>query len=192
MLSSQTVAAQPASAPLAAESALMNLRLRQREARRREGFWLLGWGALNAGVGSALAVASRESPPALAASLTSVAFGAINAALAFGLLDLSQAKKRAIEGDAHDFAQQREAALIAQLKSGQGFALNVGLDVFYIASGLLLFGLGQLQGKRWGAAEGAGIAMVGQGAFLLGFDLFAWRAVNRRAEALRRLSASSE
>jgi hypothetical protein len=55
----------------------------------------------------------------------------------------------------------------------------------YIASGLLLYGLGQLPGKRWGAQEGAGVAMAGQGAFLLGFDLVVWFSANRRADSLR-------
>jgi hypothetical protein len=169
---------------------LSALRLRQLEQRRVEGSWLLGWGAANTLLGSGLAVGFRDSPPALAASLTSASFGLINALLSLGLLDLSHKQRRAILADAHTpapmaISAQREQALITQLKSGQGFALNAGLDVFYIASGALLFGIGQAYGKRWGAPEGAGLAMVGQGAFLLGFDLFSWFAVNRRAEALR-------
>lgn len=169
---------------------LSTLRLEQLEQRRAEGYWLLGWGAANTLIGSGLAVGFSDSPPALAASLTSASFGLINALLSLGLLDLSHRQRRAILADARvaqpaAITTQRERAMIAQLKSGQGFALNAGLDVFYIASGALLFGLGQAYGKRWGAQEGAGLAMVGQGAFLLGFDLFSWFAVNRRAEALR-------
>jgi hypothetical protein len=175
--------AQEASARLAA------LRVDQLEARRVEGYWLLGWGAANTLVGSGLAIGMRDSPPARAASLTSASFGLINALLSLGLLDLSHKQRRVILAEArgHDasFSTLRERALIAQLKSGQGFALNAGLDVFYIASGALLFGLGQAYGKRWGPQEGAGLAMVGQGAFLLGFDLFCWFAANRRAEAVR-------
>jgi hypothetical protein len=168
------------------------LRLSQLEERKVEGYWLLSWGAANTLIGSGLALGFRDSPPALAASLTSASFGLINALLSLGLLDLSHKQRRAILAEARNpdplaFSQQRERALIAQLKSGQGFALNAGLDVFYIASGALLFGLGQAYGKRWGPQEGAGLAMVGQGAFLLGFDLFCWFAVNRRAEGLRTL-----
>jgi hypothetical protein len=181
-----------ANAGLLLRDSLTTLRLAQREERRREGFWLLGWGVTNAAAGAVVAGLGRDSPPLLAASLTSAAFGVINAALSFGLLDLGETRKRAIRKDAQErepdaVAGQRERALIAQLKSGQGYALNAGLDVFYIASGMLLFGLGQAYGKRWGAAEGAGIAMAGQGAFLLGFDAFSWFHVNRRAEALRTL-----
>jgi hypothetical protein len=168
------------------------LRLTQRAERQREGYWLLGWGAANTLVGAGLAVGFRDSPPALAASVTSAGFGLINALLALGLLDLSRTLRRAALADSRTrdpaaFSARRERALIAQLKSGQGFALNAGLDVFYLASGALLFGIGQAYGKRWGYQEGAGLAMVGQGAFLLGFDLFAWFAANRRAESLREL-----
>ncbi len=171
---------------------LSTLRLSQRAERQREGYWLLGWGAANTLVGTGLAVGFRDSPPALVASVTSAGFGLINALLALGLLDLSQSLRRAAIADAQvrdsrAFQARRERALIGQLKSGQGFALNAGLDVFYIASGALLFGIGQAYGKRWGYQEGAGLAMIGQGAFLLGFDLFAWFAANRRAEALRAL-----
>lgn len=172
---------------------LSTWRLGQRAERRREGHWLLGWGAANTLVGAGLAVGFRDSPPALGASLTSAGFGLINALLALGLLDLSHTLRRAALADAQTrdprvLEARREQALIGQLKSGQGFALNAGLDVFYIAAGALLFGIGQAYGERWGYPEGAGLAMVGQGAFLLGFDLFAWFAANRRAEALRALA----
>jgi hypothetical protein len=182
-----------AEAPEQAAERLSTLRLTQRAERQREGYWLLGWGAANSLVGAGLAVGFRDSPPALAASVTSAGFGLINALLALGLLDLSQTLRRAAlaDGQVRDsraLEPRRERAMIGQLKSGQGFALNAGLDVFYIASGALLFGIGQAYGKRWGYQEGAGLAMIGQGAFLLGFDLFAWFAVNRRAEALRALA----
>ena len=59
------------------------------------------------------------------------------------------------------------------MRSGQGFAINAGLDVFYMAAGLLLFALGRARSDARGWEEGAGLAMAGQGAFLFAFDLAA-------------------
>jgi hypothetical protein len=193
--SSLTAAAQPrvelTMRPSTPELRLREVRLVQNAERRREGLWLFAWG-LASTVGGALVAAIRHDDEAwLAAGVTTTSFGAIDALLALGLLDLSGTRRRMILDDRSGvhvrFEDVREAELVAALRSGQGFAINAGLDVFYVATGLLLFALGRARGSsdRGGWEEGAGLAMVGQGAFLLGFDLAAWIHANRRAEAIR-------
>lgn len=58
------------------------------------------------------------------------------------------------------------------------FALNVGLDVLYVAAGAAAWALSD--GDR--GVRGAGIASLAQGAFLLGFDLWGWVASDANAE----------
>ncbi|MBX3249471.1 MAG: hypothetical protein KF901_20005 [Myxococcales bacterium] len=170
---------------------LREVRLAHRVERRREGLWLLGWGLASAVGGTIVALARREDQAWLAAGVTTASFGAIDAVLALGLLDLGGARRRMILDDRSGVRtlppDVREAELVGQLRSGQGFALNAGLDVFYMAAGALLFVLGRARNERAGWEEGAGLAMIGQGAFLFVFDLVAWARSNRRAEALRAL-----
>lgn len=170
---------------------LMDVRLAQRAERRREGFWLFGWGVANAVGGTIVAIARRDDQAWLAAGVTTASFGVIDAVLAFGLLDLGGTRRRMIldgRSGVHTLAPDvREAELTGQLRSAQGFAFNAGLDVFYMAAGILLYALGRVRSEPSGWEEGAGLAMVGQGAFLLGFDLVAWIRSNRRAETLRAL-----
>ena len=185
------IALRPATPELDQVLRLREVRLVHHAQRRREGLWLLTWG-LASTVGGALVAGIRHDDEAwLAAGVTTASFGAIDALLSLGLLDFSGARRRMILDDRSGvhvrFDDVREAELVASLRSGQGFAINAGLDVFYIAAGLLLFALGRARGSsdEGGWEEGAGLAMVGQGAFLLGFDLAAWRHANRRAEAIR-------
>lgn len=165
------------------------LRLVQREARRREGLTLLVWGAANV-VGGAVAAGVKHDDQAwLSGSLTTLGFGAINAALAFGLLDVSGRRRTAIlTQPAH--TRERLTALrgderAAQLKSGQVFALNAGLDVFYLATGAFLLAMAQRSTRHADWERGVGAAFLMQGTFLLGFDIACWIGANRRAEALR-------
>ena len=81
----------------------------------------------------------------------------------------------------------REAELVEELQRGQTFAVNFGLDVAYITAGALLFIIGRVDGSRSRWPEAAGITLAGQGAFLLGFDLWQWHGANRRAAAARAL-----
>lgn len=168
---------------------LHTLRLAQLHERRREGLWLLGWGLLNTATFAVLARVKRDDPAVLAGSVTSLSFGAINAALAPGLLDLSHARRRAIDRDQNTNDPHREAAGMAQaeLRSGQAFALNAGLDIAYMTAGALLFALGRAHRPHEAWAEGAGVAMLGQGGFLFAFDVTCWRHANRRAMELSRL-----
>ena len=79
----------------------------------------------------------------------------------------------------------RDAELIGQLRSGQMFAMNFGLDFFYMAVGGLLYALGRATDEP--ALNGAGLAAAAQGAWLLGFDLAGWRRANAHAERVRAL-----
>ena len=170
---------------------LSELRLLQRDARRREGLTLFVWGALNS-VGGAIAAGVKHDDRAwLAGSVTSLGFGLINALLALPLLDLSGARRAAILRDrargGAGFEALRDKEAAAQLKSGQVFALNAGLDVFYLATGAFLLALAQRGTRHADWERGVGAAFLGQGAFLLGFDIACWIGSNRRAEALRGL-----
>lgn len=105
-------------------------------------------------------------------------------------MDLSGARERAIlpeQANANsDFAAIRERERVKQLGNGQTFAFNAGLDVFYIATGILLYVLGRVQSPRVAWEQGAGLALIGQGVPLLAFDIYNWVAANDRAEAFRR------
>jgi hypothetical protein len=173
----------------AARTELSNWRLEQRGARRCAGFWLLGWGAASAVAGTTLAIIERDHQAWLAAGITTASFGVINALLAPSLMDLSGARERQIRADQRDphsdLARIREDELVANLKTGQTFAVNAGLDVFYISAGLLLYALGHVQRPRVGWEEGSGLAMAVQGVPLLAFDLLNWFAANQRAADVR-------
>jgi hypothetical protein len=168
---------------------LMDWRLEQRSARRSAGFWLLGWGVASALAGTTVAIIERDHQAWLAAGVTTASFGVINALLAPSLMDPSGARERQIRADQRDphsdLARIREDELVANLKTGQTFAVNAGLDVFYISAGLLLYALGHVQAPRVGWEEGTGLAMAVQGVPLLAFDLLNWFAANGRAAQVR-------
>jgi hypothetical protein len=160
---------------------LRELRLEGRDVRKNAGVVLLVWGLANT-LGGALMIGFGHDHEAwLGAGVTTATFGAINAALAFPLLDLSGARRQQILDDPQtDLLQLREAERVAELKSGQFYAVNFGFDVAYITAGVLLFVIGnQTDGPRW--AQGAGVSAAAQGTFLLGFDLFSWIGCNSRA-----------
>jgi hypothetical protein len=178
----------------AAVNRLGDLRLSIRAGRRTAGFWLLGVGLASTLGGAALAIAGHEQKALLAGGITTASFGAINALLSFGLLDLSEAHLSRIqsERDPQRFVQLREAELVQQLESGQFFAVNTGLDVFYIATGALLCVIAAVRDERDRWELGAGIASIGQGLFLLTFDVVNWMAANRRADAIRALHSTPQ
>jgi hypothetical protein len=169
------------------------LQLADYASRRSAGFWLFGFGVLSVAGGAAAAGFGHADRAWLAAGITTASFGAINALLALGLLDLSGARLHAIQtqrvAGAASFARIREAEISASLKAGQLFALNAGLDVFYAASGALLYVIGRVRSRAIGWEEGAGLAMITQSVFLLAFDVINWIGANRRAELWRSLAA---
>lgn len=175
----------PATTPM---HQLTDLRLSIRTSRRTAGFALLGLGLASVAVGGAIAAIGHEQRAHLAAGITTASFGAVNAALSFGLLDLSGAREQRILSEREgDFAELREAELIAHLHSGQFFAVNAGLDVFYIASGALLCAIAAVrdQPDRW--ELGTGVALIAQGALLMAFDIINWLNSNNRSASFRAL-----
>ena len=76
---------------------------------------------------------------------------------------------------------------MAELHSGQVYAVNAGLDVFYIASGVLLYVLGTRSARSDTWEKGVGVAFMSQGAFLLVFDVVNWLNANARAARIREL-----
>jgi hypothetical protein len=171
--------------------ALQELRMSSRAERRTMGLVLFGWGTANAVAGGVIAAVGHEHESWLAAGVTAASFGVINALLTPSLLDLSGARRRQILADrpssAHDFARVREAELVSELKSGQTFAFNFGLDVAYISAGVLLYIIGRVRSPATGWEEASGLTIAGL--FLLGFDLLEWLNTSRRATALRALDA---
>ena len=170
---------------------LGDLRLSIRTSRRTAGYVLLGFGLLSVVAGATIAVVGREQHALLAAGITTASFGAVNAALAPGLMDLSGAEETSVRADLargpHAFAALRESQMVAHLHSGQFFAVNTGLDVFYIATGALLCAIAAVRDEpdRW--ELGAGVAAIAQGSWLLAFDIVNWLSSNRRAEAIAAL-----
>lgn len=167
---------------------LGDLRLSIRSSRRTAGYVLLGFGVLSVVAGAAIAAIGHEQRALLAAGITTASFGAVNAALAPGLMDLSGAEEASIRADRardpREFAALRESQMVAHLHSGQFFAVNTGLDVFYIATGALLCAIAAVRDEpdRW--ELGAGVAAMAQGSWLLAFDIVNWLGSNRRAEAI--------
>jgi len=172
-------------------NALREVRAANAAQYRREGWWLFGWGLASAVAGGVVAIALRDEPEWLSFGLTTAAFGAIDAGLAAGMLDLGGSRREAIAagrlGDLTDPDAVLEASITSQRKSGQIFALNFGLDVAYITAGLLMFFLGRAKEPDEGLLTGSGIGMITQGAFLLAFDLAAWIHTGQRATALEAL-----
>jgi len=171
--------------------ALRRVRRANLAQHRREGWWVFGWGVASALAGGVVAIALRDEPEWLSFGLTTAAFGAIDAGLALGMVDLSGDEREAIDagrlGELTDRSAILDESVAAQRKAGQVFALNFGLDVAYIASGILMFLLGRAQDPDEGLLTGSGIAMISQGAFLFAFDLAAWIHTGKRAEALEGL-----
>ena len=187
---SATVAeAQDGREPQSFELRLEQTRAEQLEGREAAGMVLLGWGALNVVAGATVAVVGRDEPALLGGGVTAATWGLVNGLLSLFLLDLSGARARDIaegrHGELTDPEAVREQAVVDQLRSGQIFALNFGLDVFYIGAGVLAFLLARAEDED--ALAAAGLVSAGQGVFLLGFDLVEWLTANANAEALRAL-----
>lgn len=163
-----------------------------REARLHAGIALLAEGGLSTIGGGALALVGQAEPFLVAFGLGSAAWGTVNALLALGLLDLGGGRARAAEATrelrGRPLAEARERTLLEERDTATVFALNLGLDVFYLGSGLLLFFLAdQVDGPDDAELlRGYSMAQVGQGGFLLVFDLVEWIAAARRG---RRVAA---
>lgn len=166
---------------------------------RREAGHVLFWtGVASVIAGGVVAGVMHADPFALMLGLGTAGWGAVNAGLAIGMLDLGDGGFARIEADrllrGDELRAARERALRAQEQSGALFALNLGLDVFYVAAGVLLFFLAdQLEGEQDAQLlRGYSVAMTSQGAFLLGFDLVEWIASSARASRIAAIRSEAE
>lgn len=163
---------------------------------RREAGHVLFWTGLASVIGGGvLAGVLHDDPFALMFGVGTAGWGAVNAGLAIPMLDLGDGGFARIEADRllrdDELRAARERALRAQERSGALFALNLGLDVFYIASGVLLFFLADQFDDAQHAEylRGYSSAMIAQGAFLFGFDLVEWIASAGRADRIAAIEA---
>jgi hypothetical protein len=168
------------------DAELREMRLEWVGERQTAGAVLLGWGAANLVAGSLVAAIGHDEPALVGGGLISASFGLVNGLLALTLFDLSGTLRTEAEegriGDATEREDVLRRVLSEQLRTGQTFAWNFGLDVAYITAGVLVFILGLEIDEP--AIAGGAIAGAGQGVFLLGFDLLEWIAANGRADDL--------
>ncbi len=174
-------------------SCLADTRLADRQDRIDEGVLLLGWGLMNAIAGGAIAGVggSDRDDYWLAVGIGTGGWGLVNAALALTLLDLGGAGLRAIEEarglSGESLERAREDAAAAQYQTGTLLAVNAGLDVLYVVSGILMWVIGQQSAPEERALMGYGAAMAAQGTALLGYDVVTWLFATARGERLRTL-----
>ncbi len=165
--------------PTATLSPLQDLQLTHWRERRREGWALLGMGLASAAAGIGLASFGHDDPWLVGFGLTTLSFAVINIPLGIGLMDIRDSRRQSIFGGALDL----ETAYRAQRGKRISFAVNTALDVLYMAAGGLLIALAD-RTRNENAAEGAGWAMISQGALLFGFDIYGLIATGRRMRSL--------
>lgn len=164
-------------------------RTRQRAERIDAGVVLLVYGLASVVAGGVAAGVGHDDPRWLGAGLGTAGWGAVNAALALGLLDLGGGLARAIDADRAAVrgaarVRLRESLARDAYASATVFAVNAGLDVFYVAAGVMLAVIARLLDAPDPALEGYGIAMAAQGAGLLAFDVVEWVGSLDRADRL--------
>lgn len=170
-------------------------RLANRQDRIDEGVLLLGFGVMSAIVGGVVTGLAVSGGDDLWTSfgLGTAGWGVINAAFSLALFDVSGAQLDAIEGarglTSEALVRAREEAAASQDATATLIAVNAGLDVFYIVTGLLMFVIGEQAApdERW--LMGYGAAMAAQGGVLLAYDAVTWGFAADRASRLRALLA---
>lgn len=168
-----------------------DLRLSHRRARETEGYVLLAYGAASIVMGALAAGIGYQDERWLGFGLGSAVWGVLNAAFCPIFFDLDGGTLRRIEadrglrGDALDRAREDWAA--AQYGTATTIAVNAGLDIFYIATGILLFVIADQMTPDLQWLEGYAIAMTAQGTGLLAFDLPTWIAAQQRGDETRML-----
>jgi len=189
--------AEPDEASFAVE--LAELRLVDRQARIAEGWVLVGYGSASIAAGAVLSGigAEQNDERLLAAGLGTLGWGAINALFSIFLLDLSGDVLRDIEADrsarGSDLVAAREDAAGAQWSAATLIALNAGLDVFYVFTGILLALIGDAASPgdwTFGGREaliGYGASMSAQGGGLLIYDVITWLFAQDRGDRLLRM-----
>ncbi len=179
--------AQPSDREEEVATALAEARFAHRGQRADLGVALLTGGGASVLGGAVAAVALRDDPFTLAFGLGTAVWGTVNGLLSLGLFDLSGAEAETIRTEAElrgdELAQAREAVLRAEESSATFFVFNLGLDFFYIGTGILLAVVAsQLVGDDEQFLRGYGIAQSIQGGFLLAFDFVGWWTALERAD----------
>lgn len=170
---------------------LATLRLAHRDARTAEGIVLLGYGVASIVVGALTAGIGYQDDRWLGFGLGTAGWGLINSIFSVFLFDLGNGRLRDIEagrslrGDGLDQAREDWAA--DQYNTAAVIAVNAGLDVFYVVTGVLLFVIGDQMLPDQQFLEGYGIAMAAQGTGLLAYDLITWIAAAQRGDQARTL-----
>lgn len=177
--------AAPTPALLAGLTALEPLHAEALADKRRLMYAVLGAGVVSLVGGGALMISDADDQAYRVAGGCAVVFGAIDAAIALTSL-------RGIRREADAWDQERpgrnnaarlQAArarwLAAERGEGVAYALNLGLDVAYLSSGLTAVVASQLgveHPTRWLAG---GLSVSVQALFLLGIDLAGLRQASR-------------
>lgn len=174
--------------PDPAADALADVRLSLSAERREAGVVLGLEGLLSVIAGAAFTIAAYDDPFWLGFGVGMLGWGGVNAALSISLIDFGDARRAQIERDRRlrygALADRREATVRRESDAATLFAVNFGLDFFYIGSAVLLFFLAdQISGNdEPQILRGYSIAQIGQGGFLLVFDLIEWLASSDRAD----------
>lgn len=172
-------------------------RLRQRGERIDDGLVILTYGLASVVLGGVAVGVGHDDPWWLGAGLGTLGWGAVNAVLSLGLLDLDGGLARAIAEDREGLrgsarTERREQLAREQYVSATIFAVNVGLDVLYVVGGVLLAVIANLMESPEPTLEGYGAAMAVQGAGLLAFDIAEWVRSLDRGDRLMALERGGE
>jgi hypothetical protein len=161
-------------------------RMRQRGERWDEGLVLTVFGATSVVAGAVIASIGYQDETWLAAGLGTAGWGAVNVPFGLSMMDLSGRDRARIEsaGATYDL----RALAHDQYGSAGVYAFNGGLDVFYIATGVLMAVLGAVLDPDVPGLVGYGIAMGVQGLGLLAFDVAGWYRAEARADRLLELA----
>jgi hypothetical protein len=173
-----TAVARAEQPPLEEEAAALEALHDAAHARRvRLSGAVLGWGALSTVAGIALAVPDADNLAWRVAGGATLAFGAIDVVIAaLGLVGLRAeerafAAERAARRSPEGLRRARLKMASAERREGIAYAVNLGLDVAYLAGGLLCVGVSRtdvVDPERWLAV---GIATTVQALFLAGIDI---------------------
>ena len=151
---------------------------------------LTAWGGASIAAGVALAIAKREDKQWLTFGLFTAAVGAVN--VGFGVLGLvnTQNERRTLADKLSLEPRDYQQELVARHRSGATiYALNFGLDISYVAAGVILWVVGERL-KPNAVLHGMGMAGVIQGAWLLVFDLVHWVFAEQRGTVVARMRFS--
>jgi len=164
------------------------LRLEMREEKIAEGAVLLSFAGASVLGGAATAAIGYDDFRLLSAGLATAGWGVVNGVLALFLLDLT-GESLSAAGAARLMTGERLFADIEGLANDQGssalvFAVNTGIDIGYVATGILLAIIGFNARPEDQGLIGYGFAQAAQGLGLFAFDLACWmRSSERQSRA---------